>query len=130
MLRSIDKPYPMGAIREEGAPRGHSLDVLQVSLPVQLQFDAQPLCNQLDQRFRLVDVELIDDEDPPRIWVGGYRLCDVRGEVLIGATRAYMEGAITLPVATSRLANKHRVPWRSYSCSWRSISPGRIGSFG
>ncbi len=26
-----------------------------------------------------------------------------------------------LPVATSKLANKHLVPWRLYSCSWRSI---------
>ena len=28
-----------------------------------------------------------------------------------------------LPVATSKLANKHLVPWRLYSCSWRSTVP-------
>ena len=28
-----------------------------------------------------------------------------------------MEGVITLPVATSKLAIKHRVPWRMYSYS-------------
>src|SRR5215207_6858362 len=41
-----------------------------------------------------------------------------------------MEGAMILPVATSKLAIKHRVAWRMYSCSWHSTLPGRIGRAG
>src|SRR5712692_7218500 len=41
-----------------------------------------------------------------------------------------MLGAITWPVATSKLAIRHWVPWRAYSNSCRSILPGRSTSGG
>jgi hypothetical protein len=107
----------MAAIREEGAPGGHRLDVLQVPLPIQLKLYAQLPCNYLDQCFRLVNVELIDHKDPPGIGVGGYRLVDVRGEVLIGAGLTY--GGSDHPAGCHLQVGDHkvRVPWRTYSCS-------------
>ena len=75
-----------------------------------------------------MDTELIDHEDPPG-GVGGYRPGDVRGKSSL-ARILPIEGAIGLPMANSRLACKHRVPWRRYPCSWDSTSPGLIGSEG
>ncbi len=86
----------------------------------------------LTNRLRLVDVEFIDHEDPPGMGVGGYSLCDVRGEVLIGAGRTY--GGSDHPAAGCHL---HQVGKQTsgavagiLSCSWRSTNPGRIGSEG
>src|SRR4030095_3195139 len=39
-------------------------------------------------------------------------------------------GATTSPVATSKLAIKHCVPWRRYAYSGRSTRPGCIGQGG
>jgi hypothetical protein len=47
----------MGGLLQEGAPRGHRLDVLEVPLPIQLQLDLALLGDQLYQSFGLMDVE-------------------------------------------------------------------------
>ncbi len=41
-----------------------------------------------------------------------------------------MVGVTALPVTTSKFAMRQRVPWRRYSNSMRSVSPGRVGSVG
>jgi hypothetical protein len=41
-----------------------------------------------------------------------------------------MVGVTTSPVATSKVALKHCVPWRRYAYSGRSTRPGRLGQVG
>ena len=76
-----------------------------------------------------MDVELIHNKEPEGLRIGGNGLGDMPRKVffvLLGP----MVGATTSPVATSKLAIKHCVPWRMYSYSGRSTRPGCIGKVG
>jgi hypothetical protein len=74
----------------------------------------------MDQRFGLMGVELIGKKGPGGLLIGLNGLGDMSGEVGFGVCVGPMLGAITCPVATSKLAIKLWVPWRRYSNSWRS----------
>ena len=74
-------------------------------------------------------VELIDDKEPRGLRIGGDGLGDMRREVFFRSAGPEV-GATTSPVATSKLAIKHCVPWRRYSYSGRSTRPGCIGKVG
>jgi len=79
----------MSSVLQKSASRGHRLHELEVPLTVQLQLDCALFGHQLNQRFRLVDVELVHDENPSRLRIGGYGFLDMSGEVLIGAGLSY-----------------------------------------
>jgi len=51
------------------------------ALDAEIRLNATQLGHQADQRFGLMRVELIGNEDPARMWIGLNGLCDVSGKV-------------------------------------------------
>jgi len=116
----VDQANAMGRVREKGGPRLHRGQMTAFALDAQLLLNATQLGHQTDQRFGLMRVELVGNEDPARLrirldgvaWMWAAKSASVR----VGPRL----GVMTCPVATSRLAIKLRVPCRSYSNSCRS----------
>jgi hypothetical protein len=62
---------------------------LRFPLPSNSNSIAHSLATSLTQRFRLVDIELVHDENPSCFRIGGYGFLDMSSEVLIGASLSY-----------------------------------------
>ena len=73
-------------------------------------------------------IELIHDKDPLALRVLCKGLLDMGLEASVRVKDKV--GAITRPVATSKLPSKQQVPCLLYSNSWYSTRPGFIGKVG
>ncbi len=113
MLGSVGEPYPIWAGSERArcaaSPSLRCSSSGSPSCPAPLRCPT-PLCNRLHRRFRSVDVESIDHEDPPGIGVGGYRPCDApeaKSPPRCGSdTPIYGGSDRPVPVATSTRSGK------------------------
>ena len=88
MLGRVDHANAMGRVGEKGGPRLHRGQMATFALDPQLLLDATQLGYQANQRFGLMGVELIGDEDPARLWIRLDGLFDVGSEVGFGAGRS------------------------------------------
>jgi hypothetical protein len=78
---SVDKANAMGRIREKGGSRLHRGQMTAFALDTEILLNATQLGYQTDQRFGLMRVELIGNEDPARMRIGLNGLYDVSGKV-------------------------------------------------
>lgn len=96
MFGCIDKRNPMCGIAQEHRPVDHCLEQpLRFALGDLLGQSTQ-LGDQLDQAHRLMDVQLVDHEDPAGMRVACNRLSNVVHKILLGAPRTD-RGMLYLP---------------------------------
>ena len=75
----------MVGLGEKGGTRAHAGEVAAFAFDAEILLDTTLRSDQAHQRFRLMGVELIGDEDPGGFWIGLERLGDVSGKVGFGA---------------------------------------------
>ena len=93
-----------------------------------LAFDAQALgCNTFlvrhpaHQRFRLMDVQIIEHDVPLRgLGIAGVQMLKIGQNILPVRALRPQDGSMMCPVTTSKLINQDNVPCRMYSNSRRS----------
>jgi len=81
----VDQANAMGRVREKGGPRLHRGQMTAFALDAQLLLNATQLGHQTDQRFGLMRVELVGNEDPARLRIRLDGRLDVGSEVGFGA---------------------------------------------
>ncbi len=77
----IDEANAMGRVREKGGPRLHRGQMTAFALDAEILLNATQLGHQADQRFGLMRVKLIGNEDPTRLRIHLDGLFDVSDEV-------------------------------------------------
>ncbi len=65
----VDQAHAVGRVREKGGPRLHRGQMTAFAFDAQILLDATQLGHQADQRFGLMRVELIGNEDPACLWI-------------------------------------------------------------
>lgn len=81
----VDEANAMGRVREKGGPRLHRGQMTAFALDAEILLNATQLGHQADQRFGLMRVELVGNEDPARLRIRLDGLFDVSDEVGFGA---------------------------------------------
>ena len=119
----------MAGITQERCAGRHGLQNPSFLLLSQILLDVTCVGDQPHQGLGLMRVELIHDKEPRGLRISRHSLGDMRCKVFLGSAWSY-GGRHPSPVATSKLAIKHCVPWRRYAYSGRSTRPGCIGNVG
>ncbi len=129
VARCVDEANPVGRVLEKRAARLLRLEDAGLELGAELVLDAAPTGHKFDERGGTVCVELIGDEDPPRVGIGLYGPVDVGDEVSFRSGSGPIDGLTILPVTTSRNLLRSTPGSRggTYSNSTRSTRPGRTG---
>lgn len=83
MPRCVHESNPVVLIFEKFLASWHRLKNALLSFDSQILLNAASLCNESHQRFRLVRVELVKNEDPLPFGIGVERARDVAAEVLL-----------------------------------------------
>jgi hypothetical protein len=65
----IEQANAVGWVREKGSPRLHRGQMTAFAFDAKILLDATHLGHQAGQRFGLMRVELIGNEDPARLWI-------------------------------------------------------------
>ena len=87
MLGYIDKLNSVSRVTQERRTARQAVQHATLALDPQILTQTTALRHQLYQRFRLMRVQLISDEQPNRLRIGIDRLGDMRGEVGLGAPK-------------------------------------------
>lgn len=85
----VDKSDSVAGVFEEGLSRGHPLEDSLSALDPELLVKPTSSGDHTDERFGLVGVELIDDEDPGALGIGVDRLVDVGQKIGFGTGRPH-----------------------------------------
>src|SRR5258708_40265066 len=114
MLGSVIEHHLMGRVMQKDRAAFHRLQDAALAFDAQrLQSHPLALSYPAHQRFRLMDIQIVQDQMP----LGGGRAAFNQAlEVRVGPE----DGSMTCPVTTSKLRNQDNVPWRMYSNSRRS----------
>ena len=110
VLWDVDKANPVSGVTQEGSTGCHRLQDTRFTLDPQVDVKVTASSNQAHQRSRFVDVELVNDKNPCRLWVSLNGVGDVVGVRHIPKRVAPIEGVNTRPKAISQLAIRLRVP--------------------
>lgn len=81
----VNEANAMGRIREKGGSCLHRGQMTAFALDAEILLNATSLGHQADERFGLMRVELIGNEDPTRLLIALNGFCDVSGKVGFGA---------------------------------------------
>src|SRR5579859_869628 len=81
VARCVDEANPVTRVFEERSARVLRLEDAGLALCAEVALDAAPMRHEFDERCGTVRVELVRDEDPPRIGIGLDRPVDVGDKV-------------------------------------------------
>lgn len=79
----------MRGVTQKGGAAGHALEYPTGAFATQVVGDATSFGNQMDKRFGLMGIEIIDDKDPYRRWVGLNRGGHMGDKIRLRAGRSH-----------------------------------------
>lgn len=82
VLWDVDKANPVSGVTQKGGTGVHRLQDVRFTFDSQVDVKVTASSNQAHQRSRFVGVELVNDKNPCRLWVGLNRVGNVVGEVI------------------------------------------------